>query len=168
MKPTELEGHDAACASATQPAVNAAISGMQRLQNVGNKIILGMRPRSCSFEALWGLKAGERRRPNGPNLNCRCFALTLQATCSAASMTLTNTAKCYKSAALCHSAPSGGGVTDNFGPHCGMFSVSFPGSSSPLRCCALLRVIRFKTTGFGSFGWCYTRASAVEPLFSFV
>ena len=159
MKPTELEGHDAACASATQPAVNAAISGMQRLQNVGNKIILGMRPRSCSFEALWGLTAGERRRPNGPNLNCRCFALTLQATCSAASMTLTNTAKCYKSAALCHSAPFRWGRYRQTWP---TLWYLFGIISSVARCVRnSLQKLNQRQASAGA-------ASAVEPLFSFV
>ena len=76
------------------------------------------------------------------------FALTLQATCTAASVTLRQHSKSvYKSAAcrcLCHSAPSGGVVTDKLGPHCGIFSVSFPAAAAPYAFCAVLRVIRFK------------------------
>ena len=117
---------------------------MQRLQNVGNKIILGMRPRSCSVEVFWGLTAGERRGPTD-KFKLSQFALTLQATCTAASVTLRQHSKSvYKSAACVTQPPSGGVVTDKLGPHCGIFSVSFPGSSSPLRRVELLRVIRFK------------------------
>ena len=97
------------------------------------------------------------------SLFCIDFASDLHA----ASMTLTNTAKCYKSAALCHSAPSGGVVIPTTLAHIVVcFRYRFLAAAAPytvLSCCAYFTKKDRDKLLAGAH-----EASAVEPLFSFV